>query len=89
VGGRSALCLEGFIMADRTIEHHWQQDPNIPQVVTGVSGGDGTAAGGGSLITKDLTVAETLTAILVELRKLNMRQEVVFEEIITDGDIIC
>ena len=77
-------------MAKQTRTDNWQNDPTIPQVVEGGVGGDGTVGGGGgSLITKDLTVAETLTAILLELRKLNMRQEVVFEETITDGDIIC
>jgi len=87
VGGRSALCLEGFIMADRTIEHHWQQDPNIPQVVTGVSGGDGTAAGGGVLLTQDSDIKALLFEQTLLLREIVLHLKAMTDEEFTECDL--
>jgi hypothetical protein len=37
----------------------------------------------------DMTSRQLLEGILIELRKINLRQEEVFEETVTDEDIPC
>jgi hypothetical protein len=37
----------------------------------------------------DFTTNELLGQILIELRKLNLRQESAFEETVNDGDVSC
>ena len=74
-------------MADRTIQHNWQNDPTIPQVVEGATGGDGTIGGGGSLITKDLTTSQALSAISATLYRIELHLQSMTDERITDKDI--
>ncbi len=48
----------------------------------------GTSVGGQeTLLTADMTSRDLLEGILIELKKLNLRQESVFEEQVNDGDI--
>ena len=59
---------------------------------TYISGGDGSVVSEGgntALVTADMTTRQLLEGILTELRKLNLRQEEVFEEIVNDEDILC
>lgn len=54
--------------------------------------GDSNAVvkGGGSVtMVSDQAVMQLLGEILVELKKINLRQEVAFEEPIHDGDVTC
>ncbi|MHC4215828.1 MAG: hypothetical protein ACYSWP_20965 [Planctomycetota bacterium] len=54
-----------------------------PNIVVG-----GTSVGGQStLLTADMTTRELLEGILIELRKINLRQEEAFEEKVNDGDV--
>jgi predicted AAA+ superfamily ATPase len=39
------------------------------------------------LLTADMTTRQLLSEILIELKKINLRQEEVFEEIVNDGDV--
>ena len=75
-------------MADREIQHNWQRDPTIPQVVEGGTGGDGSiGGGGGSLITKDITTAQALSAISATLCRIELHLQAMTDERITDKDI--
>ena len=66
------------------IEHNWQRDPAIAQTVDGASESGGTSF----LRTKSPSAEDLLSEILIELKKLNLRQEEVFEQSIDDGDIL-
>ena len=54
-----------------------------PSIVKGsvTSGGDTV------LLISDMTSRELLEAILIELKKLNLRQEEAFEETVNEGDL--
>jgi hypothetical protein len=64
-------------------EHHWED--NEPQDLNA----DITVGGESKLNVTDYTTRELLGQIIIELRKLNLRQEEVFEETIYDGDVSC
>ncbi len=51
--------------------------------------GTTTVGGDETLLIADMTVRELLEQILIELRKLNLRQQEAFEETVNDGDILC
>ena len=51
--------------------------------------GSVSIGGQDSLLIADTTVHQLLNEILVELKKLNLRQSEAFEEIITDEDVLC
>ncbi len=46
-----------------------------------------TVSGQDTLLIADMNVRDLLESILIELRKLNLRQEEAFEEQVNDGDI--
>ncbi len=46
-----------------------------------------TVSGQDTLLIADMTARELLEGIYIELKKLNLRQEEAFEEIVNDGDI--
>jgi hypothetical protein len=48
-----------------------------------------TESGQTTTLIADMTSRQLLEGILLELRKLNLRQEEAFEETISDGDIPC
>ncbi len=55
-----------------------------PSIVEG-----GTTVGGQStLLTADMSSRDLLEGILIELKKLNLRQEEAFEETVNDEDIL-
>ena len=56
-----------------------------PQAVEGTT----TSGGQSVLLIADMTSRQLLEGILIELKKLNLRQEEVFEETVTDEDISC
>ena len=58
-------------------------DTDSPSFVEGIV----TSAGQRVILTKDSGAGELLYNILVELRKINLRQQEAFEETINDGDI--
>lgn len=60
-----------------------------PTYVSGGSGGVVTAGGIATTQVADMTSRQLLESILLELRKLNLRQEEAFEETISDGDVLC
>ena len=60
-----------------------------PTYVSGGSGGVITESGAGTTLIADMTSRQLLEGILIELKKLNLRQEAVFEETVTDEDILC
>ena len=74
-------------MAKQTRTDNWQNDPTIPQVVEGGIGGDGSIGGGGSLITKDLTASQALSAISATLHRIELHLQSMTDERITDKDI--
>ena len=59
---------------------------------TYTSGGDGAVVeegGNATTLTADMTTRQLLEGILIELKKLNLRQEEVFEETVKDEDVLC
>ena len=59
---------------------------------TYISGGDGSIVQEGAnsaMLVSDMTSRQLLEGILIELKKLNLRQDEVFEEIVNDEDIPC
>ena len=59
---------------------------------TYTSGGDGAVVdegGNATTLVADMTTRQLLEGILIELKKINLRQEEAFEEIVTDEDISC
>ena len=57
---------------------------------TYISGGDGGIISDGttdSMSVADMTSRQLLEGILIELKKLNLRQEEVFEETVKDEDV--
>ena len=57
---------------------------------TYISGGDGSIVQEGansSMLVSDMSSRQLLEGILIELKKLNLRQDEVFEEIVNDEDI--
>ena len=64
-------------------------EDNPTYVSIGESGGAVTVGGQDQLLVADLTSRQLLEGILIELKKLNLRQEEAFEETISDGDIPC
>ena len=59
---------------------------------TYTSGGDGAVvdeSGNATTLVADMTSRQLLEGILIELRKINLRQQEVFEETVTDEDISC
>jgi hypothetical protein len=67
----------------REIVHHWNDETttNLDAEIQ-VGGQD-------KLNVADFTTNELLGQILIELRKLNLRQEEAFEETVNDGDVSC
>jgi hypothetical protein len=63
------------------IVHNWNDDidANLEAEIE--------VGGQSKLNVTDFSTNELLGQILIELKKLNLRQEAVFEEIIHDGDI--
>ena len=53
-----------------------------------VKGGT-TVKGQEALLVADMSTRSLLGGILLELKKLNLRQEAAFEEQVNDGDIPC
>ncbi len=53
-----------------------------PSIVEGST----TVSGQSTLLTADMTSRELLEGILIELKKINLRQEEAFEETVNDGD---
>jgi hypothetical protein len=63
------------------IDYNWENnDPTDLNADIEVAGQD-------KLNVTDFTTKELLGQILIELRKLNLRQEAVFEETVSDGDV--
>ena len=60
-----------------------------PTYISGGSGGTVEEGGNSALVTADMRTRQLLEGILTELRKLNLRQEEAFEEIVNDEDILC
>lgn len=56
-----------------------------PQTVEGTT----TVNGEPTLLIADLTTRQLLEGIYIELKKLNLRQELAFEETVTDEDVLC
>ena len=59
---------------------------------TYTSGGDGgviTEGGNATTLIADMTSRQLLEGILIELKKLNLRQEAAFGEPVNDEDILC
>ena len=54
------------------------------------SGGDSQSSEGGAtqMLVSDQTSRQLLESILIELKKLNLRQQEVFEETIKDEDVL-
>ena len=64
-------------------------EDNPTYIAIGEEGGTVTAGGQDQLLVADLTSRQLLEGILIELKKINLRQEEAFEETIIDGDISC
>ena len=60
-----------------------------PTYTSGGAGGVITESGAGTTLIADMTSRQLLEGILIELKKLNLRQEAVFGEPINDEDILC
>ena len=56
-----------------------------PQTIEGTTTVDGQP----TLLIADLTTRQLLEGIYIELKKLNLRQELAFEETVTDEDVLC
>ena len=64
--------------------HHWGTKT---QTITGaITGGDGIGDDKYLKVT-DFTSTGLLQSILIELKKLNLRQEAAFGETVNDGDV--
>jgi hypothetical protein len=48
-----------------------------------------TESGQTTTLIADMTSRQLLESILLELKKLNLRQEAVFNETVTDEDVLC
>ena len=51
--------------------------------------GSATVGGQSTLLIADMTSRELLEGILIELKKMNLRDEAVTGETVNDGDILC
>jgi len=49
--------------------------------------GSETVGGEETLLIADMTTQELLYSILIELKKINLRQQEVFQETVNDGDV--
>ena len=58
---------------------------NNPSIVEGST----TVGSENTLLIADMSNRELLEGIYLELKKLNFRQQEVFEETVNDGDILC
>jgi hypothetical protein len=59
------------------------QSSSAPSIVEGSV----TVGGDSTLLIADMSSRELLEGILIELKKLNLRQQEAFEEQVNDGDI--
>ena len=60
-----------------------------PTYISGGDGGTVEEGGNSALVTADMTTRQLLEGILIELKKLNLRQQEVFEETVKDEDVLC
>jgi hypothetical protein len=68
----------------RVIEHNWQRDPDIPQVVEGSTGPEG---GTGFVLTEDSRSLAMLAEIRDSLNELVLHLRVITGEEFTECDI--
>lgn len=61
--------------------------PGISSATPSIVEGSVQVGGQDTLLIADMTSRELLEGILIELKKLNLRQEEAFEEEIHDGDL--
>ena len=80
-------------MTDEAVKHVQYRDPvtgTSTSNPTYTSGGDGdiiTESGNATTLVADMTTRQLLEGILIELKKINLRQEEVFEETVKDEDV--
>ena len=80
-------------MTDEAVKHVQHRDPVTGTSVdnpTYTSGGDGAVvdeSGNATTLVADMTTRQLLEGILIELKKINLRQQEVFEETVKDEDV--
>jgi hypothetical protein len=72
-----------------TVEHIVFTDPTVGTTEdnAGIVVGGTTQGGQNTLLTADMTTRQLLEGIFLELKKLNLRQEIAFEETVKEEDL--
>lgn len=71
-------------MSVENVEHFWDNTDTTTQTIEG----DVTIAGEKTVLTANKSVQDLLEQILIELKKMNLRDEAVTGEHINEGDIL-